>query len=110
LDVKGYGIDNFYVISFNLILSDLKRNNFRKDSFCTTFICTNKKLAFWKPKMVQWYNTEYKKWYIIGTFFLYQIFYKGFFGAFFLNFNFLLVQLEVAQKECSHKNYYQYKE
>ena len=26
-DVTGYGIDNFYVISYNLILSDLKRNN-----------------------------------------------------------------------------------
>ena len=30
-DVKGYGIDNFYVISYNLILSDLKRNNSTSD-------------------------------------------------------------------------------
>jgi len=30
-DVKGYGIDNFYIISFNLILSDLKRNNYVSD-------------------------------------------------------------------------------
>jgi hypothetical protein len=30
-DVKGYGIDNFYVISFNLILSDLKRDNFTSE-------------------------------------------------------------------------------
>ena len=30
-DVNGYGIDNFYVISYNFILSDLKRNNYASD-------------------------------------------------------------------------------
>ena len=30
-DVKGYGIDNFYIISYNFILSDLKRNNYVSD-------------------------------------------------------------------------------